>query len=850
MADANNLPREVLRWVQSLDLAYSVKNVRRDFSNGFLIAEIFSRYYSKDIPMHSFDNGEAARKKKDNWATLTKTLRKIGLGDLLAENDPSHQIACLEDGAAVQFLCKIYERLTQRKLQTQVKKPTVGRVPGYQQDITVSKVRKAYNLNDVTGDSDMQEIERIGSMVLSEHHKSLQEDRQRDPDRYSTTLPGKSVSQPPRAFDSQEDDEMPQIRVKEIQVKQLDRNVTHLRATKQMLGSSSGGGGSGSPGHNSVGGGGANRQGARSLSPGGNEHGGYTSSGGGMASSPQSHLPTGQVSAQGMLPENALSLINACIARVMQPGCHEAWLEASDPYHNFLACLDLPWDPINNNSLITLVLAELRASAHLLAEACVHGPKQFWKTADLFVSVLNTAPHDSSSFAMAADAFEGVGHRLTQRDPRESLVLFVDFALFKMSNTLMRNPSKRQGILRVLHSFTAPSTQARMSCIKRLQGLVPDLAIFIHCLTILAANETSMDALLTDLYLYYATIGMGMPSPKLRAGAVAVLAVLVLHDEQAVAPLVPQLAALAEQESWWEMQAHLLSFCGSSLENAVRGSRREVGAIGSVGAAVHQIVAVTFHKDVPRSLKLWGLQALAVGTALDLGPLWLEVLYSLEVDDRRFILGLDGLSSSQSADASIHTIPLTTSMGLPLQIRPITALWRPLAVVKQIESQTVGTGAERMHAAQMDAFCAAVGHTVNAAADEGVIVDEALSGPWLEIYDALKDYIFVGLCDAQCAQSAAAILSQFIFASPLRGQVLSEPKLAASMRLLYSSSDASSGQGSLEAMLWEVFGAGYPFAGLTLGMLQNFAKTNTNVFEKAPGLQRMTKEMTSAVAHK
>lgn len=41
------------------------------------MAEIFSRYYDKDVRMHGFDNGTATRVKRDNWGQLTRFFKKV-----------------------------------------------------------------------------------------------------------------------------------------------------------------------------------------------------------------------------------------------------------------------------------------------------------------------------------------------------------------------------------------------------------------------------------------------------------------------------------------------------------------------------------------------------------------------------------------------------------------------------------------------------------------------------------------------------------------------------------------------------------------------------------------------------
>jgi hypothetical protein len=64
------LSRDVIKWLQHLDLGANIKNPKRDFANGYLIALIFSRYYPNEIQIQTLYTGDSMKVKQNNWVSM------------------------------------------------------------------------------------------------------------------------------------------------------------------------------------------------------------------------------------------------------------------------------------------------------------------------------------------------------------------------------------------------------------------------------------------------------------------------------------------------------------------------------------------------------------------------------------------------------------------------------------------------------------------------------------------------------------------------------------------------------------------------------------------------------------
>lgn len=199
----SGLPRTVIKWLQSLDLTFPVKNPKWDFSNGFLVAEIFSWYYPNEIQMFSFNNGQSLQSKMLNWSVLKKFIVTKNLNISLDIIDATMHS---KDGAALSLIENIYQVLTNRPIQKAALNydsefsdwPYQQQLPLHARATAAQSIRNNFKNTEFQTDPSKHFMYHKIESIINDHIEHRKVERTEDPKRFNkkVTIAEKAVRKP------------------------------------------------------------------------------------------------------------------------------------------------------------------------------------------------------------------------------------------------------------------------------------------------------------------------------------------------------------------------------------------------------------------------------------------------------------------------------------------------------------------------------------------------------------------------------------------------------------------------------------------------------------------------------
>ncbi|KAM4585726.1 spermatogenesis-associated protein 4 [Fundulus diaphanus] len=167
------LHREVIKWLQGLELSFYPKNLRRDFSNGYLIAEIFSHYYPQDFSMHSYHKEVSFSTKQQNWRRIQQFFQKHNLNIKKATVDGT--LHC-KPGAADLLVQDIYSILTNQSVPAVQRQQADFTDQAYQQllpslarSTASTAIKNNLTATEIMAEPDMSTNQRKAQIIVRRH---------------------------------------------------------------------------------------------------------------------------------------------------------------------------------------------------------------------------------------------------------------------------------------------------------------------------------------------------------------------------------------------------------------------------------------------------------------------------------------------------------------------------------------------------------------------------------------------------------------------------------------------------------------------------------------------------------
>ena len=730
MAQRRQLRRQILKWLQSLDLTYSVRNVRRDFANGFLVAESLSRYYPKLIQMHSYSNGMSMEARMDNWQQLSVILKKV---EMDVDKATMRDIMRCDPDAAADFLEALFAFLTSREVVKYERKESEDAIPPFARDTASRVIKQHVRRPEMLEMTDLIEREKSIRTALSEHKQRLLQNRVSEEgaayiadQTFSPILDGASSTRigTSRVVSPNEGKISP-IQVKSVEVKQftLQRN---------------------SP------------QGFRE----------FRSASGSLAEDRSSPSD-----------ESQKTLLDHLCASIDSHGSALLVREQDEQTKNSLVILEetvklqsFPERVLETifDEFLTVLLSDEGAN---LVRDCLNTRRQAWNILTVLPSLLEIVDQASRTFEIISDALVQFGVHAAASEPQSSILTFLDLCFPMLHTILKRQATKRHALLGILYAFSSPTATAHLKILKYLRRKFSNDGLFIQCLSILIFMENDFESAsgrdLLERYIGFVKEGAESENDSTRAASIAMLSVIAQFEKGEVVALFPR---MREARSWEEQIQTIIV-----LSNFVQQLDSKADAESLEEAIL--IILDGFSLRADADVQKIGLAYLGQSLGLDrrLSRQYVDVLLHLvKSGDAQTTRLLHERSQPEELSAP-------SSSGGVYALQPFPSTWDAPSVALALADTIEREGAKALETWHVDVLASAACYA------------DMMSNThaWEDVFDRVHKLLFVALCDEDACEQAVRAVRKFAIESSMGVQVIEAPSFLYSLKLLFSGSIVS-----------------------------------------------------------